>query len=175
MLIIVHKEGTLAFKPNTMCFLLVSIDICPFAVHFAVFPLTNVRSTVWPSENSLPVPFVIEVVSFVDSTVRPCVLTFAIHIVILPLANVLTSIEPLVRTCTLHLVAKPVTRVKCTIRPEVCTKAVLFAFLEMSIKARAISPAFYALAVIQVILPLSNVAFFAVHRFEVSKTVRLVI
>ena len=51
----------------------------------------------------------------------------------------------------------------------------LLTLLEMTIKPGSIRPAFYSLSVVEVVFPLTDVAFLAIHRFKIAKAVRLIV
>lgn len=144
-------------------------------MHLAFLPLAFVASTIPPGEDAISMALIVDVFSHVDTTVGPLIMTFAVHVVRQPVPFVLAPIEPLVRAFAAHLVVDPSAGVKCPIRPEVGPKAVLFSLREIAVIARTISPAFRALAVVQVVFPITDVLLLSLVADKLAETVRLVV
>ena len=174
-LFLIHLKCALTFKEYSVY--LFTFRICEGAltVHFTSLPLTRVRASIRPSKDAVTMSLIIQIITFVHSTIWPCVLSSAMHVACMPITYIFAAVEPLVSTLPLHFVVDPVAWVKCSIGPEVCTESVLFSKWEMTVETRAISPTLNTLAMVKIIFPLANVPFLAILRSKVTKAICLVV
>ena len=144
------------------------------SVHLSPLPLALVLSTVRPSERAFTVPLVVQIFSFVDTSIGPSVFTASVHVACKPLTLVMTPVKPLVRASALHFIVDPVSGVEGAVWPEICPKAILLTLREVAVEARTISPAFNALSVVKVVFPLSDVPLFSILGLKRPEPVCLV-
>jgi hypothetical protein len=122
-------------------------------VLLAVFPLTVVLATIRPSENTMTLLLIVEVVSLVTTSIMPCEYTCPVHLVIVPLSGILAAIRPSVDAPSLNIVIEEGTFVGWTISPEELALAVLLAFLIIAFVAGTIRPDLLTLAMLLIFEP----------------------
>ena len=76
-----HRRDTISLRSEHSCSMLSSF-----------VPLTSIYAAVGPLEGALTVFHIIEEVTFVLTTVRPCKLTVPMHLVLLPGTKVLATV-----------------------------------------------------------------------------------
>mmetsp|Transcript_109633 Transcript_109633/g.291181 ORF Transcript_109633/g.291181 Transcript_109633/m.291181 type:complete len:205 (+) Transcript_109633:100-714(+) len=127
------------------------------AMLLALVPLPAVGPAVRPSEGALAVLLPFVEVALVDPPVRPPHLASRRHGIPSPLPSVPSAIVPGVHTLSVHVVAVKLAFVLAEARPLEATASMLLTGTEATLKHRAISPALFALSLLQIIGPLPGV------------------
>lgn len=112
-----------------------------------VLPMAIVLASVWPTEDSSAMLYVVSVLALVHPAVGPCELSKAMHAAILPTALVCTLIRPLKNTLAFQQAVDKFAFIRGATRPTEMTKAMPEASPVLALVACTIWPSLLANAV----------------------------
>ena len=146
-----------AVLPDAFCYFTVRFRVFASTVHFAIFPLTSVRTTISPHKRSLALTLVIDVIALIVTAISPAVNPITVHIVFLPFASVLATVLPLVSAFAIHAVISPLTLIQNALEPFERPVAMLLTLVENPNKLGTIWERLCSFAFVKIVLPLTNV------------------
>ena len=146
-----------SLKPHTLCFYTLHIRVNSFSMHFAFLPRPLVLASITPCECPSPMPQILYVLTLITAPVRPLIQSKSVHVIIHPFTRVNTAIIPRVSSLAFHLVVDPITLIHRLVRPSIHTKTILLAVGIKTSEYRAILPLFLPFAMVNIVLPLTNI------------------
>ena len=126
-------------------------------MHSPFFPLTLETPAVWPMEIAEAMSMIDLISTLVNPTIGPFVTTVSMHHIVQPGADVAPPIRPLVMPLPSHFIGDPFPTIGGLVMPDVGALAVFLPLGEDAFEERPIRPAFFAVAVVEVITPLTNI------------------
>ena len=120
------------------------------------FPVVFVDSTIWPFVDSIPMLFVVKVLSLKSSSITKGISTKSTHLSFVPLSTIDSSIFPLIYSKPMNYIILPLTDVFLSVMPFIYSTALFLAFRIFPEVFSSISPNCMTLSMLQSIPPATS-------------------
>lgn len=108
VLLLIYPFDSLTIFPHAISYFSFSIVVDSDSLLFSIHPCAVILTTVWPSEYSMTLFFIIEVLSLVPPSISPGEQATAMHLIAYPVSSEFSAICPLILAITMDVIIEEV-------------------------------------------------------------------